>query len=406
MVYENIKIFTSNLAVGRDGSEFYTMDHETNQLIKKQQDGTVIFSHFLDTLIGEVESLEFDGVHFWSLERQGISGCRVRKWLIDTEDDLCKMQEEFSYTSDSTNSYDTYALAVEHYRETLGIDLSVGEDTTTVEDGEIIKVGDRIIIGPSTAVGYEGMFFSASVSAKTDLDITLSSPSDVLFSPGDEIYFTRSFFIFSDLGPSGSSGALYKYNAFNGVALAVDSSNLYNLVRGATFFKNKVMFVRGGDVVWLSPETFDIFRFQAIDNLNQQRTEYLECLDLAGFSNTLYRLETAHVFLEDGEYGVEEWGNQRNYNTSSVIPEVYFVGVKVEPPILHRAVAGLTPTSNVVVQVLDQFRTPVIDRPVSLSSDSGSVSPTSGNTDAEGQFFSVYTASTAVGQVTIVADVL
>lgn len=405
MAFENIQIDHGNFAIDRSGSAFYTMSPTSNLLIKKQSDGTVIFNFVLDTLISEVDSLEFDGVHFWSLERTGSTGLRIRKWRTSS-DSFCRLIQEFSYSSDFINKYDAHSFSVEYYKDNVSGQVLVGATSFNVSDGSVVRIGDRLTLGPSTAVGFEGLFSDVVVTGKTGNSLNVSPSVGVQFSPNDEIYFTRNFFVFSDVGPSNLSGAMYKYNAFTGALLLVSVSNMFNLVRGSTFFKNKVMFVRGGEVIWLDPDSLDVFKSQAIDNLSVNRGSHLIAHDLAGFGDVLYRLEDEHVFLSGGTYQTEDWGTQFNYNTSSTIPEVYFVGVKGEPSVFHKAVSGLTPQSIITVLVLDQFRTPIFNRQVNLTSTGGSLSPTQANTDANGIMKSTYTANSTEGEVIIEATVV
>jgi hypothetical protein len=409
MVYENIQVEHGNLAIDRSGSSFYTMDHDSNVLIQKNSSGAVIFTYQLDTDVGEVAALKFDGYYYWSLERQGTAGFRIRKWEIGTND-LVELDTEFSYGADVVNTYDCHAFAVEYYKDTLSSALLVGGTTFTVTDGSVIRIGDRLVIGPSTAVGFTGLYEKATVINKVGNTITISSPSLVSFSPNEPIYFSRNFFVFSDTAAAGLSGALYKFNAFSGLVQSVDINNLYNKVRGAVFFKNNVMFVRAGDVVWLNPASYSITKFQAIDNLTENRGEYIECQDLAGFSDTLYRLEQKKIFFDTGinQFDTEDWSPQFNYITSSTVPEIYFVVLKADPPILPKSVAGIPAAdlkSQITVEVFDQFRVPVFNRAVSLASTGGGVSPASGTTDVNGVFRSVYTANTTVGQITVTATV-
>ncbi len=409
MVYENIRIEHSNFAIGRDGSSFYTVDHDENKLIEKNSSGSVIFSYFLDTDVNEVTALKFDGYYFWTLERQGTSGFRIRKWEIGT-DDLVRKVQEFSYTTTGVDSYDCHAFAVEYYSDTLDNQVLTGATSFDVVDGSVIRSGDRIIIGPSTATGFEGEYNSVSVVSKLGNTITVTPAISSDFSPNEPIYFTRNFWVFSDTATAGMDGALYKFRSSDGFLQTVDISNMFNLVRGAVFFRGYIMFVRAGEIIWLDPDSYEINRSQAINNLDVTLGEHLECFDLAGHSDTIYRLEQEHVFFNSGAgvYQTEDWSPQYNYNTSSAIAEVYFVGVKANPPIIHKAASGVSindSRSTITAIVLDQFRTPVINRLVTFSSDGGSVSPSSALTDANGIATTTYTASSSIGKVAVTATV-
>jgi len=401
MAFENIQIAHGNFTIDRSGAAFYTMDHGNNQMIKKDSSGNIIFTHFLDTVITEVSSLQFDGFHYWSLERSGTSGFRVRKWEIGV-DNLVRVISEFSFISGAVLSYDVYSLAVESYKDTLNGNALVGDTSIDVNGGGTVVAGDRLVLGPSTATGFEGNFSETTVIGKVGNTLQTSPALDNEFSPNDEVYFTRNFFVFSDDGFTGTNiAALFKYNAFTGNLLSVNSSNMFSLVRASTFFKENLFFIRGGEAIWLNPVSQDIFKSQSVDNLNQARSGYINTFDLAGFSDTLFRLEQEHVFLSGGSYNREDWSPQFNYNTSNTLPEVYFVSVKSEPPILHIAVSGLTPTAKITVQVLDQFRTPVFNTQVDLTSDGGALNPIQDNTNANGIVTSTYTANSSEGQVTI-----
>ena len=110
MAFENVNIAHGNLTIDRSGSSFYTMDHTQTRLIQKNSSGTVIFSYFLDRSIIEVVALEFDGFYFWSLERQGSSGFRIRKWEIGS-DDLVRVVLELSFITSVIAPYDVYTFA-------------------------------------------------------------------------------------------------------------------------------------------------------------------------------------------------------------------------------------------------------------------------------------------------------
>ena len=410
MAFENIQIAYGNVTLDTSGSSFFTLDHDNQRLTEKNSSGTVIFNYLLDASIIEVQSLQHDGYYFWSLEKQGTSGFRVRKWEIGA-DNLVRVINELSYISGAIDKYNVNAMAVESYGDSLDNAESPGTTSFDVVDGGTVSVGDRITVGPSTAVGYEGLISSVIVTGKpTSTTLEVAPALDRGFSPADPVYFTRSFFVFSDTAPANLTGALYKFRHYDGFPLALNVSNLFGAVRASTFFSGKLLFVKGGEVIWLNPGSQNIFKSQAIENLDQLRGEYLTAYDLTSFSDTLYRLETKHVSFNggSGEWETEDWAPLFNYNTSSTIPAVYFVAVKAEPPMLHRSAAGIPAAelkSLITVTVLDQFRTPVSSRTVDLTSDGGGLSSAQETTDVNGQVSVEYTADTSLGEVTITADV-
>ncbi len=407
MVFENVRFEHGNLTVDvADGAGFVTMDHDVNKLIKKTSAGAVTFSYFLDTdIINEVVSLEHDGHHYWSLERSGLAGFIVRKWLIGA-DNLVRVVSTASFSSSMSNNYKVYTMAVEWYQDDLDGAVVVNDTSFDVSDGSVVQIGDKLSIGPSTFAGFIGDVAETTITNKVGNTLTVSPAVTASFTANDPIYFTRSLFIFSDEAPFNTNiGSLYKLDPITNGVLAINTSNMFFGIRAATFFKNKLMFIKGGEIIWLNPLSQTIFKSQAIDNLELFRGAHYNAFDLAGFSDTIYRLEDHKVFLNGSDEYEEEIWAELNYNTSNTVPEVYFLAVKANPPMLHAAVAGLTPTSRITVQVLDQFRTPVFNRLVSLASTGGALSPTSDTTDADGFIVSTYTTNSTVGLIEIEASV-
>lgn len=409
MAFENIAINFRNFTIDvLDGSGFYTMDHTNNKLTKKSSAGTLISDNFLNSSVSEVYSLSYDGAYFWTLERTGINAALIKKWEIGT-DTIVRVLATYSLAPDAVNKFDSYSMAVEFYRDTFSSAGTLGTSTFSVTDGSILRVGDTLSLGPSTAVGYTGARNRVSVISKVGNNLTVSPALTSQFNATDPIYFSRSIFLFSDASASGLNvGCVYQLNVSTGAILAVDINQMYGKVRASTFFKNKLMFLRGSEVIWLTPETFRIFKSQAIDNLDATRGSYQTTYALTGFSDTLYRLEREKITYNSGTdtYITNSWATY-NYNSNSTISEIFFVALKADQPIIHKAGTGIspTPTSNLTVEVLDQFKVPLFNKFVQLTSTGGSVSPIQGNTDTNGKFLSTYTADTSIGQIKLTATV-
>lgn len=412
MAYENIEIQHGNFVVDRSGSFFYTINHTAGTLIKKNISGAVVQTYTLNTTTKEVTSLQFDGYYFWSVDNPVLSGFRVRKWEIGT-DDLVRVVSDYLYTSDVINTYDVTSIAVESYTDSLDNVEVVGTTAFDVVDGQVVSPGDILIIGPSTATGFVGLYSFTSVISKVGNTITVNTPLTCTFNPGDPVHFSRNFFAFSDIAPGNLNGALYRFNSNTGALLTLDSSNMYGGVRAATFFKNKIMFIRGSEVVWLNPDSQTIFKSQAINNTTADRTNYIDTFDISGYSETLYRLEQQNVTFNEGlsRWQTETWSPSFNLNTSSFTSEVYFVTLKAEPQIIHKYTSEIEandPTdleSVVEVTVLDQFRTPISNRVVDFTSTGGPLSSIQETTDTNGQVRVKYTANSVPTDVTITAEV-
>ncbi len=411
MSFENIEIQHGNFTIDRSGGTFYTVDHVAGTLIAKSPNApptppTIVQTYTLDLLytqINEVLSLQFDGYYYWTLEKPVPTGFRIRKWEIGT-DDIVRIEQEWFFSSDAINKYDVNALAVEHYYDSLDNQEVAGTTVFDVNDGDIIRAGDKIVVGPSTATGFVGLYGFTTVIGKVGNTLTVDIALGITFSPNDPITFTRDFYVFSDTAPGNLLGAMYTFRAKDGFPQSFDVSNLYGKVRAATFFKNKVMFIRGNEIIWLNPDTKTIFKSQAIENSTENRAGIIDTFDLDGYSDTFYRLEQQHVYLDGSDWQTEVWSPLYNYNTSGTIPDVFFVSVKADPPILHRDATGVGAgdiDSAITVTVLDQFRTPVSGILINFASTHGPLAFVQRTTDNSGQAFNIYTATTSSAEVTI-----
>lgn len=406
-MFENIEINFRNFTVDvLDGSGFYTMDHTNNKLTKKNSSGALVSDNFLNSSISQIYALSYDGVYFWSLERPGSNAALIKKWEIGT-DTLVRLLTTYSLVPDAVNKFDSYSMAVEYYRDTLASSGTLGSTTISVTDGSIVRVGDTLTLGPSTGVGYAGLRNRVIVVSKIGNNLTISPALTVQFNPVDPIYFSRSIFLFSDASAAGNNvGCVYQLDISNAEILAADINQIYGNVRASTFFKNKLMFLRGSEIIWLTPETFRIFKTQGIDNLDGTRGSYQTTYALTGYSDTIYRLERERITYNSGTgtYTTNSWATY-NFNSNSTISEIFFVRFKADPPVIHKAGTGIspTPTSALTIEVLDQFKVPLFGKFVELTSTGGGVSPIQGNTDVNGKFTSTYTADTSAGQVTLTA---
>ena len=158
-------------------------------------------------------------------------------------------------------------------------------------------------------------------------------------------------------------------------------------------------------------EVLDGLQSQGINEYITTSGTYQRTYDLAGQSDIVYRLNKEHFEYNEtfDRWDEHSWDPLFNYNESPTTAEIFSVALKIQPQVLHRyhpTVSG-TLESEVVVTVLDQFRTPVFNKTVMLSSDlGGTIAPTQANTDTNGQIRATYTANSVIGDITVTAEVI
>lgn len=195
---------------------FYTIDDNLNLLLKKTFDGEIAFCYTLDTPVeGEVVSLDYDGVYFWSLER-GTSRVVIRRWKI--EDLICIHQRKYDIITTTSEIIDGYAFAVEHYATKLMASAGGGADgdpggslTLQIEDASKLRNDLRIVVGPNTNGQSEEKIVDSFTTASAPDEVTLKTQLIYTYSQNDLIRFYKDGYYFNNFdGISSSKGSLHK----------------------------------------------------------------------------------------------------------------------------------------------------------------------------------------------------
>jgi len=125
MAYENITFKMPNMTV-IDGY-FYTMDHDEDILIAKVDDGGTAFSYPLSyPLTAQINSLEYDGRNFWSMNDIS-GGVSIKRWQL--ENHICTLKDTFNFFP----NYDSDAFTVSYYNTTLTSTVSGGQAVLNID---------------------------------------------------------------------------------------------------------------------------------------------------------------------------------------------------------------------------------------------------------------------------------
>lgn len=408
MTYENIQLPVPHFAGDRNNANVYYFYNDALRAKQLSSPYSDVGTYPLDSYIGDVVSCQFDGVYYWSLYPKP-SGFVVQKWEI--ENGLGRLRDEFAFSSSPAVTYDATALAVDSYSTELTSAAVPGAAYLDVNDSSDFQVGDTIIIGPSTYSSYVYLYETATVTSISGNTLYLSSSLVRGFSSGDSVYTTRYFYVFNKYSPYDmNKGSILRFEYDTGTLSSYSSSSLFYGVTGACFYEGSLVFVRGNEVVVCNPDTLNVIKHFALDNVDTDRSSILTTYDLWIYSDTVYSLRNKYVYENAGEWVSEDWGDYYNYVTSVyhtlTTSEIYFVELTADNMLMHAQTAGVpAPTSNITVTVLDQARQPLDGRSVTMTSSIGSVSPSTGTTVSGGKFYCQYTGTSADSDVIITASV-
>jgi len=230
MSYDNIKFVKPNMEFV-DGY-FYTMDDTKDVLFQKVDDGSTAFVYPLQALLSStVNSLQYDGANFWSLQDSG-DGFVVKRWRI--ENHVVELKDSFIYTDTAEINYDADTFAVENYRTVFTSTISGGNIVITPNEyyDNVISSGIVLTLGPNKYEERE----EVTVSGVSGSDVTLVSGTQYSYESGDPISMYRNFFVFNNYdGLDGSNGSLMRFDAYTGTLIASDVRSEYKDITACTF---------------------------------------------------------------------------------------------------------------------------------------------------------------------------
>jgi hypothetical protein len=450
---QNIRFSNPNFTT--DGEYFYSLSSSGNALQVKTDDGTTAFSYPCDTTItNTVNSLEYDGVYFWSLENRTGGGFIIRKWAIDAY--VCKQIIAFTFTNTAVHTYSANDFAVEHYRLSLkdnihGSDYTYGQQDINISDTSMLSPGDTLTFvrkGTSTQNRYSSSYVeTATVQTVLDTDTVrltglmtgdpygdlkgFRGPAAAFApteqAPPDLVYVTKALWVLNDNAPSDvTKGALYKINHKTGANIVQYSGTQYKDIKGATFYtkyvvagsypnqynttisgnEQYVIFVSGSSVLFFNVYSLEISKSLAINNVKADLTSLWIIYDMAvgGFEPniTLYRLQLGTTYGTPA--ADESWSSTYSYEKTILRRVVNSIAMTAEPTILP---ADGVSTSVITAVVRDQYNN-VAGSGVHVvwTDDSGGsrVTPTS-DTNAFGVAYATYTAGTIEDDIKITATI-
>jgi hypothetical protein len=411
MASENIKLNKTNQSnFTVDQGYFYTFDKSQDNLLQKTDDGNTAFSYPFDTSVSEsVVSSEFDGVYFWSLENPGLGDITIKRWKIDNY--ICKLQQTYSFTGDVSHTYDSNAFTVEHYHDQLTTSVSGGSSTiyiNTYYDHSTIS-GARLHLGPNSDGNSEFVEVGVTVSGG---GVTLVSGTTYSYDSEDEVNYFNHLWVFNDYNGTVETGALYKFNAWNGNYITKYASAAYKDVRACTFYKiesftdigdtDMLCYIRGTNTLFvnISEEVdggLENYGSMVMENIKSDEATVIPVYDVSIDQGNMYRLQ------DIADEGSSTW-SYYNYLLSPLESFVTSISISASPAIIA---ANNLSTSTILATVKDQFLQPIIGRNVTFSED-GDGSLTGGTvvpTDSDGQADTVYTAGDVAQEVKVTAVV-
>jgi len=336
-MYENIRFRKPNMTAAN--GYFYSFDENLESLVRKIDDGTIAFTYPLDTLISNtINSLEFDGVNFWTLEGNAI----IKRWQI--ENNICSLKDTFNL------GYSSSAFTVEHYHTAISTTISGGDDIIQVNNyyDTVISNGTILTLGPNNLDQYE----EVTVTSVSGTDITLTSGTQYSYNIDDEVNFYNNLWVFNNDG----AGSLCKVDARTGALLNQYSNSEYDNITACTFARindvfdsnvDALIYVKSTNLKFININTLANYGIMTMDNLRKNGSTIISVYDLAISGDTIYRLQHEGTY-----YGTDNSWTLYNYQISPVRSFIDSITVTAYPLILP---ANAYNATEVIALVIDQY---------------------------------------------------
>lgn len=401
MSYENIRLRKSNFVVV-DGY-FYTMDEDLDSLIVKTDDGTQSYSYPLDTVIdNDIVSLEYDGRNFWSLENLTGNDIRIRRWYIDNY--VCKLRNTFNLIESGSHSYDSQAFTVEHYHETFSANESSGQTVLSISDGSKLQSGMTVTLGPNSSGQIEEVTVN---SAGADF-VNINGTTTYAYETGDAVSFYKYIWVFNNFnGIDGTTGALYKIDAYTGSYISKSSGGAYKDIGSCTFYdmsdtygtdSHAISYIKTTNMIFLDPDSLSSsYGSMVLDNIESDLATVIPVYDVCIEGTNVYRLQRKATYYGSTTTFAD---STYNYQLSTLESFITSISLRAEPAILP---ANGVNTSTITAIVKDQFNLPIASKLVAFTDDDtvGTILTTPVNTDANGVATTQYRSGTSAREVRI-----
>jgi len=428
MAYENIVLQQANFCLGPQSGTICTIDStNVNAVLRvKNTAGATIKDYSLSSnIVGSVVGLEYvgprnltnmaDGLIFFTFEKVNSSTCLIKRWEVRVSYSELILKEQVTKSSSGDAYYDAIDFAVEQYSRYF-IMPNEGYTYLDINDTKNLKLGTKLILGPSTDTSNLGAIETVSVSHVASYiggeRVYLTSPIKYQYAIDDKITFYSHVYIYSQKGYAGDNtkGTLFKLDAYSWNSVGVDTKALYKKVTSSRWCQmvEGIASIVGTNMFFVRPyDSYLNWRSAFLNNVSDDNNSIFEVYDVIFDEYTIYKLQDRITLRNDSGIKTTTVWSTYNYQQDTILPYTNSINLFQTQSI----VTGYEKTIDVNIQVRDQYFVGLKDLTINLykSGDSGAeFDPLNGQTvsDSNGDAVVSYTSgSTYTGHTLITGKV-
>ena len=365
-MYRNIKIPHSNFCIGPQGGTFCTIDtagttafmrvkNSSGDLIRSydtypssilhpdSHSSTYPYNRVVDfKYVGPVNQASYyDDLTYFTLEKiytsTGSDSCIIRRWLLNHSAGRLELYQSFTKTGDATDSYDTYAFAVENVRTSFKASVEGGTGVIKMTTTSGLEKYDILMLGPSNDTTNNDAIEYVYVYSISGDDVSIRTinpgvPTVYEYLEDDPIIVFKDIYLFGNAS-GGNPGSLYVLDSndyYN--KKDKDVNQMYDMVYAAGWNHTLggLSFCKVANMLTINVLDFEVFKSHTVKNM-KSRSAYTPVVGLEFDGDSVYRLQKEITVWDD--YGVlvnVPWSTY-NYILDTILPYSTSVSLYVEP---------------------------------------------------------------------------
>ena len=417
MAYENITLQQANFCLGPQSGTICTIDStNVNAVLRvKNTAGATIKDYSLSSnIVGSVVGLEYvgphnltsmvDGLIFFTFEKVSSTTCLIKRWETRVAYSEIVLKEQITKSSSGDAYYDVIDFAIEYYSRYFTMP-NEGYTYLNINDTKNLKLGTKLILGPSTDTSNLGAIETVSVSHVAwyigGERVYLTSPIKYQYAIDDKITFYSHVYIYSQKGYAGddTKGTLFKLDAYSWSLVGIDTKALYKKVTSSRWcpLVEGIASIVGTNMFFVRP--YDLYlnwRSAFLNNVSSDNNTPFMVYDVVFDDYTIYKLQDRITLRNDSGIKTTTTWSTYNYQQDTILPYTNSINLFQGQSI----VTGYEKTIDIDIQVRDQYFVGLKDVNINLyksGDDDAEFIPLNGQTvsDSNGDATIEYTSGSA-----------
>jgi hypothetical protein len=293
----------------------------------------------------------------------------IKRWETNVGFSTLDLKQQTVFYTTGNHYYDIRGAAVEHYNRSFDFSQPSGQTYLDISNGNNIKSGDTLFLGPSTDTDNPGATEKVTVSFVDEDRVWLNSPNYYQYVFGDSITFFNNIYLISSLGFNGDTrqGTIFKHDVYSEARLEYSYGGEYARITGARWSTEvgAVAGINRSQLLFIRPyDSYLKWKSMFLSNIESSNRNNFSVYDVIFDQFNMYKLmKKATTKDDDGGKDTESWTTY-NYQQDTLLPYTHNVAIHMK----QQYTIG-PDTTRIYLQTRDQFGVGLRDVNINLYDD-------------------------------------